>query len=75
MPRRISPIEQADGTNFQAYSVSSTYIPVYSNVSAMYTQRLGRLYRPPNIVSLMLTHDLSVLLELWINRQTIFTMH
>src|SRR4030066_2112357 len=75
VPRRICPIEQGDGTNVQSYSVSSTYIPVYSNGCAMYTELLGRFHWSPNIVSIVLTHDLSVFLELLINRQTTFTLH
>jgi len=66
---RITPIEQGHGANVDADSVSSANVPVDSHGGPMNAQLLRRFNRSPDIVSIVLTLDLTVLLEIRIYRQ------
>jgi hypothetical protein len=69
MPGTLSPIEQRDGTHFEADSISSTRVPINSHVGSVNTEFLRRLNRPPHVVTVVLTYNLSTLLKIRIYRQ------
>jgi glutaredoxin len=75
MSRGISPLKNADGTNFDADTVSSAYVPINRHVCSVNAKLCGRLHRSPNVVTLMLTSNFSVFLEIWVYGQTISPTH
>jgi hypothetical protein len=66
----VSPIKHGDRANFNADTVSSTDIPIDSYVCPVDTKLLRRLDWTPNVMAIMLTGNLSILLEIWIYRQS-----
>jgi hypothetical protein len=66
----IGPVEHCHWTHVDANTVSSAEIPVDCDISSVYALLLRRAYRPPDIVTLMLTYDLAFLLEFRVYRQT-----
>jgi hypothetical protein len=75
MSRGISPLKNADGANFYADAVSSAYVPVNRHVCSVNSKLCWRLNRSPNVVTLMLTSNFSVFLEIWVYGQTISPTH
>jgi hypothetical protein len=75
MPRGISPLKNADRANFYADAVSSAYVPINSHVCSVNSKLCWRLHRSPNVVTLMLTSNFSVFLEIWVYWQTISPIH
>jgi len=69
MPRGVRPVEKAHRADFYADAVSFADIPINAYTRPMYPEFLGRFNWPPNIVTIMLIDNLSLLLEIRIYRQ------
>ena len=63
------PVVKGHRANVDAYAVSGTYVPVNGNVGSMYAQFHGWFYGPPDFVSVVFTHNFSVLLKIRVYRQ------
>lgn len=69
----VRPFKHVHGANLDADAVSLANIPVNRDNSAMHTEFSRGFYRPPDIVTLMFTGNLSILLEIriyWQNNLT-----
>lgn len=75
MSRRVCPFKQRYRANLYAYAISSADFPINRHVGSMYTKSFRRLNRSPNVMTLMLTSNRSVLFEVRINRQMISPIH
>ena len=71
--RSVCPIKEAYWTDFNANTVSGAAVPVNCNDCSMYAKFCRRLYWSPHVMTLMLTRDLSILLEICIYWQSDFT--
>jgi len=65
----VRPVEKAYGADFYADAVSFADIPVNAHPRSMYPEFLGRFHRPPNIVTIVLIDNLSLLLKIRIYGQ------
>jgi hypothetical protein len=69
----ISPVEHVYRADFQTNTISSANFPINCDVSTMYAELLRWFNRPPDVVPLMLTYNLTFLLEIRIDWQSSFT--
>lgn len=65
----LSPLVDAHGADTYADAMPLTDVPVDGHIRAMYPKLLRRINRSPNTVPLMLSHNLSIPLEILIYRQ------
>ena len=69
MAGRFSPVEQCHRADFDADAVAAASVPVDGHVGSMYAKLRRRLNRAPDIVTLMLSDNFSLLLKITVYRQ------
>jgi len=65
----VGPVEKGYGADFYADAVSFADIPINPHTRSVYSEFLGRFNRPPNIVTIVLIDNLSLLLKIRIYGQ------
>jgi len=71
MPRSICPVKDVHRADLEAYSESSTDVPVNSYIGSVYAKFFRRLHRPPDTVILMSIDYFPILLKIRIYPQNI----
>jgi len=73
MSRGVRPIKHIHRADLDADAISFANIPVNSHSSSMQTEFFRRLYRSPDVVTLMFTRNLPIVLEIRIYWQNSLT--
>ena len=73
MSGSVRPLKQTHGAYIYTDAVCFTNVPVNCYIGSVYAKFLRRLYGSPDIMTLMLTHNFSIFLEIWIYWQNNIT--